>query len=229
MTPPPSTPLSEPGGESRPMRHRDVEASRAAALDAAEELFAANGFHATSVQQIAERAGISRGMPNYLFGSKEDLYRAVLDRFRDAPREVVRRAREAAMKGGPDDSTALQSVMDGFFDFLLERPNFVRLMQWESLYGGRIAGGQAGIIDNLREAQVAMAEGFGLGPLGQREAAQFLISAVALLWFPLAHATTFVGPLGLDATDPAFLADRKRHAARVLADALRAAAARREQ
>jgi AcrR family transcriptional regulator len=212
----------------RPARRRDVEASREAVLDAAEELFAGNGFHATSVQQIADRAGISRGMPNYLFGSKEQLYRAVLDRFQDTPREVVRRARSAAAEHGSDDATALRSAMDGFFGFLLERPNFVRLMQWESVYGGRIARGQAGVIDNLREALAAMGEGFGFGRLDDGEAAQFLISAVALLWFPLAHATTFVGPLGFDASDPAFLAERRRHAVTVLADALRAAAARRE-
>ncbi len=63
-----------------PPRKRDAERSRAALLDAAEELFARDGYERTSLEAIGAAAGLSRGTPRYFFGSKEDLYRAVLTR-----------------------------------------------------------------------------------------------------------------------------------------------------
>ena len=53
--------------------------TRAALLSAARELFAANGFVATGREDIAERAGVSRGALYHHFGSKEQLFRAVVE------------------------------------------------------------------------------------------------------------------------------------------------------
>jgi AcrR family transcriptional regulator len=47
-------------------------------LDAAEELFATDGFAATTTRAIAERAGTSTGMVFYHFPSKTDLLATVL-------------------------------------------------------------------------------------------------------------------------------------------------------
>jgi Tetracyclin repressor-like, C-terminal domain len=43
------------------------------------------------------------------------------------------------------------------------------------------------------------------------EPRQLIISVIALCFFPFAHQATLLGPLGLDARDPRFLADRKAH------------------
>lgn len=56
------------------------DASRGRLVAAATELFAEQGFRGTSVQQIGERAGISRGSIFWHFGSKEGLLLAVVDR-----------------------------------------------------------------------------------------------------------------------------------------------------
>ncbi len=55
------------------------ESSRNEILDAALELFATNGFHATSISQIAEKAGISKGLMYNYFKSKDDLLRTIID------------------------------------------------------------------------------------------------------------------------------------------------------
>ena len=68
---------------------RDAERSRREILDAAESLFAERGFDGASLEEIGQTAGVSRGTPGYFFGSKEDLYRAVLDRAIAARREVM--------------------------------------------------------------------------------------------------------------------------------------------
>lgn len=50
-------------------------------LDAATELFASHGFHATSTRKVAAAAGVSEGTVFHYFGSKNDLMLAILDRF----------------------------------------------------------------------------------------------------------------------------------------------------
>ncbi|MGM0622204.1 MAG: TetR/AcrR family transcriptional regulator, partial [Bacteroidota bacterium] len=42
-------------------------------LDTALELFAENGFHATSMSQIAKKAGVSKGLAYNYFESKQDI------------------------------------------------------------------------------------------------------------------------------------------------------------
>jgi AcrR family transcriptional regulator len=55
------------------------ESSRTEILNAALELFAKNGFHATSISQIAEKAGISKGLMYNYFKSKDDLLKNIID------------------------------------------------------------------------------------------------------------------------------------------------------
>jgi AcrR family transcriptional regulator len=55
-----------------------ARATPARLLDAAVELFAENGFHGTSIRDIAERAGANVAAGHYHYGSKEGLYLEVL-------------------------------------------------------------------------------------------------------------------------------------------------------
>jgi AcrR family transcriptional regulator len=52
-------------------------------LDNALELFGSQGFHATSVQTIVDRAGLTKGAFYHHFASKEDLLRLIHDEFLD--------------------------------------------------------------------------------------------------------------------------------------------------
>lgn len=49
-------------------------------LDAAEALFAEKGFHAASLDEIAERAGYTRGALYWNFAGKDELFHAVIER-----------------------------------------------------------------------------------------------------------------------------------------------------
>ena len=49
-------------------------------LDAAVQVFSVHGYHETSMDAIAARAGISKPMLYLYYGSKEDLFGACLDR-----------------------------------------------------------------------------------------------------------------------------------------------------
>jgi TetR/AcrR family transcriptional regulator len=69
-----STPLSQPGAT----RQRRKEARPGELLDAALALFVEKGFAATRVEEVAARAGVSKGTLFLYFPSKEDLFKAVV-------------------------------------------------------------------------------------------------------------------------------------------------------
>ncbi|KOH46723.1 TetR/AcrR family transcriptional regulator [Sunxiuqinia dokdonensis] len=53
-------------------------------IDASLELFAENGFHATSMSQIAKKAGISKGLAYNYFESKKEILDQIIQRGLDA-------------------------------------------------------------------------------------------------------------------------------------------------
>src|SRR5882724_9640976 len=59
---------------------RGAAATKARILDAAEALFMEHGFEATSLRSITAAAAVNLAAVNYHFGSKEELFRAVLTR-----------------------------------------------------------------------------------------------------------------------------------------------------
>lgn len=65
-------------------------AGRDKILDAALDLFAEKGFHATSVDQIAKRAGVSKGLTYNYFSSKEELLVAIIDNTSSEMMKVAR-------------------------------------------------------------------------------------------------------------------------------------------
>ena len=61
-------------------RDRRRAATRAALLDSAIRHFAEGGYHATTLDRIAEGAGVTKGAVYANFSSKEELFLTVLDR-----------------------------------------------------------------------------------------------------------------------------------------------------
>ncbi|MBE9108532.1 TetR/AcrR family transcriptional regulator [Nodosilinea sp. LEGE 07298] len=67
-------------GQSSVRQTRDAEATKAEILAAAEEEFARFGFAGAKTDAIAARTGVTKAMIYYYFGSKDELYKAVLER-----------------------------------------------------------------------------------------------------------------------------------------------------
>ncbi|WP_137919531.1 TetR/AcrR family transcriptional regulator [Hydrogenophaga sp. 2FB] len=74
---PPST-ASDHDAEPRQRRARRKEARPGELLDAALQLFVEKGFAATRVEEVAARAGVSKGTLFLYFPSKEELFKAVV-------------------------------------------------------------------------------------------------------------------------------------------------------
>ena len=187
------------------MTARDGERTRETILAAAEELFAGRGFEGTSMQQIGKAAGVARSTAAYFFGSKRALYEAVLAR-------AVARAEDAMARAyaeGEEHRTsedAVESYVGAFLDFLGRDHTFVRLIQREALGdGSRVAEFFDRPVADAVAALAPAAEQAGIPP--QR----LVLDLVALCWYPFAHERTVMPALGIDARDPAFLDEQKRH------------------
>ncbi|WP_324709978.1 TetR/AcrR family transcriptional regulator [Pseudomonas citronellolis] len=83
------------------LRERQKEQRRASILDAALALFDANGYNATTVEQIAASAGVSAPTVFNYFGSKQEILLALLDRAAGAEDEGISEAWEVL--SGIDD------------------------------------------------------------------------------------------------------------------------------
>jgi len=96
---------------SSPLRDRQASATRRAVLDAARELFIAQGYGATTVEQIAQRAGVSKPTVFTAVGSKQMVLRAIRDRAiagDDEPIPVARRPATDQIRAEPDQRRAVQ-------------------------------------------------------------------------------------------------------------------------
>ncbi len=195
---------------SSPEKIRDADRSRAAILDAAERLFADLGYDATSLTQVGAAAGVSRGTPGYFFGSKTDLYRAVLDRCFAEVTEAVRAGRARALESNESHETILAGAVSDYFDFLSARPNFIRLIEREALNGSRLPEGVSHISAG-QEALAAISAELGLDDAPSGEAAQLLLSIISLCWFPMIHARTVAPAVGVRLDSEGEIERRKRH------------------
>src|SRR6266852_4592248 len=128
--------------EKSTRRTEAAETSKKAILDAAEALFAEKGYDAASLQEICDLAGVTRGLPNYFFGSKEQLYHAVLERTfaLTLTRELLLFLREEVHRPGTSLEEGLHVAIARIFDFFVTHPTFIRLTEWEALNGGRSLG-----------------------------------------------------------------------------------------
>jgi AcrR family transcriptional regulator len=191
---------------------RDAGRSREAILAAAERLYSERGFDAASLANIALAAGLSRGAPNYFFGSKEGLYVAVLERVFQERERATRAAFKPLVvwTEGPDGSleNALDQAVGGYMEFLLRRPSFLRLLQREELAGARHlreAPRDSRAIEDAFQALRTVAPERGLRSFDVSDAVLLFIS---LTFSPLAQRSTFIASLGRDLEDSE---GRRRH------------------
>lgn len=71
-------------------REQKRAANRTLILAAAREVFGRRGYHAATIEEIAEHAGLSNGAIYYNFKNKEELFLALLhDRIEDRARSVL--------------------------------------------------------------------------------------------------------------------------------------------
>ncbi|GGF40105.1 TetR family transcriptional regulator [Marmoricola endophyticus] len=100
------------------------KARRAQLLDSALEVFAGQGFHAAAMDEIADRAGVSKPVLYQHFPGKLDLYLALLDQSCDTIIEATRRALGAT----EDNKARVAATMSAFYDYVASEEGAFRLV-----------------------------------------------------------------------------------------------------
>jgi AcrR family transcriptional regulator len=111
---------------------RDAAAARANILAIATEEFAKKGLSGSRVDEISERTHTVKRMIYYYFGSKDGLYRAVLERAYEDIRSLEASLDLDALS--PDE--ALRELVRATFDYHTKHPDFVRLVMNENMHHG---------------------------------------------------------------------------------------------
>jgi AcrR family transcriptional regulator len=99
-------------------------ARRKQLLAAAQQVFVAQGYHAAAMDDIAERAGVSKPVLYQHFPGKLELYLALLDTHCDAMVERVR----AAMEATTDNKGRVRGAIRAYFDFVDHEGEAFRLV-----------------------------------------------------------------------------------------------------
>ena len=185
---------------------RDAERTRDTILDAAETAFARQGFDGTSLQEIGEAAGVSRSTPAYFFGSKKELYEAVLARVVARAQTAMLRA-HAEIESSEPPEDAVAKYVGAFLDLLAEDQAYLRLIQREALAGGasHVASLFGPPVEDTLTALTPAAEKAGISPQ------QLLLAVIALCWYPFAHEHTLLPSLDMSPREPTFLHEYKEH------------------
>ncbi|MEV0622898.1 TetR/AcrR family transcriptional regulator [Nonomuraea sp. NPDC050404] len=114
-----ATPDAKPRGTRLPRLAR-----RRQLLNAAQEVFVENGYHAAAMDEIAERAGVSKPVLYQHFPGKLELYLALLDLHVD---DMVNRCREA-LASTNENKLRVQATFSAFFDFISSQGEAFRLV-----------------------------------------------------------------------------------------------------
>jgi AcrR family transcriptional regulator len=114
-----ATPDAKPRGTRLPRLAR-----RRQLLSAAQEVFVENGYHAAAMDEIADRAGVSKPVLYQHFPGKLELYLALLDLHVD---DMVNRCREA-LASTQENKLRVQATFSAFFDFVSTQGEAFRLV-----------------------------------------------------------------------------------------------------
>ncbi|MEN3295953.1 MAG: hypothetical protein V7642_5206 [Burkholderiales bacterium] len=191
---------------------RNAVRTRQAIIEAATGEFAALGLGGARMDAIALRAGLNKRLLYYYFGSKEDLFQAVLER----AYENIRTAEGALQLDEADPVEAVRRLVSFTWHYYISHPEFLTLLNSENLHQAAHLKNSA-IIRELNSPLIqtldkvlerGRAAGLfrsGVDPL------QLYISIAGLSFFYLSNRHTLQVVFGRDLKQPKAEAERLSH------------------
>ncbi len=98
-------PVKKRAPDAKPDRKADI-------LLAAEKLFAKHGYHAVSIRQIADEAGVPLALVGYHYGPKHELFYAIFQHWNSTIEERMQALREVTID--QNDAETLPRIIDAF-------------------------------------------------------------------------------------------------------------------
>lgn len=198
-------------------RSRDADRTQQSILAAAQDEFSAAGFNGARMERIAARAQVNKRLVYYYFGSKEELFLAVLEKtYAD-----IRAAEKTLELEHVEPATAIRRLVEFTWDYYLANPHFVTLLNSENLHqaahlkrSSRIREMNSPLVQLLDDV-VARGQRSGLFR-GGVDPVQLYVSIAALCYFYLSNNATLSTIFGRDLKSPAALSERLSHMTEVV-------------
>lgn len=130
--------------QEKPSRLK-AAARRAQLIEVGRQVFADRGYEAAYVEEIAERAKISKPIIYEHFGGKEGLYAVIVDREMEY---VVARMTEAISHGTPRQR--LESAALAFLTYVSEHPDGFAVLTRDAPVGAA-SGGMSGLLNDVAD------------------------------------------------------------------------------
>ncbi|MCC1482279.1 TetR/AcrR family transcriptional regulator [Roseibaca sp. Y0-43] len=162
---------------------RNADQAKADLLASAKREFAEKGFALAGIEGIAEPTGLNKKMIYHYFGSKEDLYIAVLE---DAYLGI-RKMEEALPLEDLAPLDALRKLVEATWDYFVANPEFIALVNQENLLGAvyldksGIVKGRTSVL--LKRVEAILRQGVAQGTIRPGIDALQLNNSIAALGF----------------------------------------------
>lgn len=203
------------GPEAKEQRREQI-------LVAAKAVFAANGFHRTTIGDVAKATGVSYGSIYWYFDSKDALFHALMDHEERALRDHIAGA-VAHLDGTTDGEALFRASVRATFEFFEADRDVVRLLFLDSLVlGDRFDRHLAGIYEGfITEIRTTIEAAQSAGQVVQAPAQMIAFSLAALIsqlavrrlhtddGVPAAAVADFVVTLLLDGLRPRRRGDQR--------------------
>jgi AcrR family transcriptional regulator len=194
----------------RPAKADAAERARADILDVAQRVFSEKGLSGARIDEIADLTRTSKRMIYYYFGSKEGLYRAVLE---DSYRRIRDIEGELELAALPP-LAALEQLVRFTFEYESAHEDFIRLVMVENIHRAEhlkalpdIGKLNSGAIEHLHDICARGAAEGVIRPDVDPLDLHMTISALCL--FNVSNRHTMSAIFGLDVTSKAALARRR--------------------
>jgi TetR/AcrR family transcriptional regulator len=201
----PATPKKRRSGRPKKSENNDT---RQALLNVARREFAGHGLEGARVDRIAKLADVNKQLVYHYFGSKDDLYIAVLE---EAYQRIREQERALDLDGLPPRD-AMRALIKFSFDYLDQNRDFVALMSDENAHSGEHLNGSSKlelmnrpIIDMIRQTLERGDFKKDLDPF------QVYISIAGLSFFYFSNAHTLSRIFGRSLLDEEAVATRRQH------------------
>jgi len=192
---------------------RKPEETKQLIMQAATGEFARHGLGGARVDAIAERAGANKRMLYHYFGSKDDLYLAVLE---NTYAEI--RSHEAELElHNLSPTDAVRKLVSYTFSYFIEHPEFISLLNDENLYAAehikrskKIKDMHSPLVDRVQEL---LLRGQQSGEFrGNVDPIQLYITIASLGYFYHSNAATLSTIFDQNLTSPKAFQRRLDHA-----------------
>jgi AcrR family transcriptional regulator len=168
-------------------------------LQAATTLFAEHGVEGTSIRMIAAKARANQAAVNYHFGSKNELFQAVVRGTLVGMRAVV----EAAVASPGTYAERFRRTVRDVVEGLWERRQYVRIVKSTMLHGSPHLAPplRDELPHNMRMLVEFLEEGMGQGALRRADPRLAAVSLMGSILHAISVAPAIADGMGLDLAD----------------------------